>query len=514
MSQKRISSRRVIKRPKRLQDFQVDLYSTGNQEEEERIPNPSPLKTTKEVTIIPPTTTINPTESTNINPTKSINPITTTTTTDENFQNLRDQNNQIIPKPSQIQNQISSLENAGKIWRKTITKELNQMGIGNPNQDRLSVKPILTPALHIQEKGINYLTMCVSANDKNGKTFIPEILKISQANQIKDPLKISKPGQIEEINEKEDTLKTNLDKPILEIGIDSLGQTQGNEENRQSLLHGSTAQSSKTNLTAVTTQNELKLQKMNYQPERFSQEPQMEPLEFSEEYQQEPQMEPQQEPQMEPQMEPQLEPQLEPLLEPPEFQMEEEEEEEIHLEDRPQSLNRTKRANPFATLENSGPPNKIQKIFYDKRQPLSYSRLDFKKFKEQNPELSRRKPINEQFQQNPVIATGLFTTLFADSIEAYKFDGALNAGYRYILVLICGLSRQLRAYPMKKLNSKEATKGLNYMFQSMDLPGHSFFCSDQGKEFKGKTKYLLDEMGMMYVPMVGPNKASMAERVM
>ncbi|CBY15004.1 unnamed protein product, partial [Oikopleura dioica] len=155
----------------------------------------------------------------------------------------------------------------------------------------------------------------------------------------------------------------------------------------------------------------------------------------------------------------------------------------------------------------------MQRLFYNLDEPSAYSRLDFDEFKKRNEIISRRKQIVKRYQTNPIISSGLFTSLYADTIEAYKNDDGVNEGFKYILVLIDGLSRQLRVFPLVRKNSLETSRALNFMFMRMDLPGHTLFCTDRGVEFEGETDKVLDYWGMTHVKMLGQHKSAPAERV-
>ncbi|CAG5104171.1 Oidioi.mRNA.OKI2018_I69.chr1.g1127.t1.cds [Oikopleura dioica] len=131
--------------------------------------------------------------------------------------------------------------------------------------------------------------------------------------------------------------------------------------------------------------------------------------------------------------------------------------------------------------------------------------------KRRNEVLSRHKPLVKKFRRNPVIATGLYTCLYADTIEAYKNDATVNSGYPYILVVVDGLSRQSFVRPMKTKSSAECAQLLGDIFSTLDLPGHTMFMTDQGNEFKGEVALLLDDWNMTPVKLTGV-KAALAER--
>lgn len=167
-------------------------------------------------------------------------------------------------------------------------------------------------------------------------------------------------------------------------------------------------------------------------------------------------------------------------------------------------------------------PNDLQDAFYNPKQPLSYSGMDvnqvkrLKKFKRLNPILSRHKPLVRKFQRNPIISRRLYSNLFADTIHAYKNYGSINYGYKYILVVVDGLSRRVWARKLKGTTSDETYLALEDIFskEMHDRIGHSQFETDRGPEFMGKVPDLLEKWNMTPVYLQGQHKAAPAERVM
>jgi hypothetical protein len=153
-------------------------------------------------------------------------------------------------------------------------------------------------------------------------------------------------------------------------------------------------------------------------------------------------------------------------------------------------------------------------LFYNPKQPSHLSALDIKKFKSKNNIISRHKPFVSKFKRNPIIATGLYTHLFADTIAAYELDYEINDNYAYILVVVDGLSKQLFTAPLYFNDQKEVTAALERIFSHLDLPGHTFFLSDRGKEFELSTWPLLQDWGMSPVYLRGRHKSAPAERAM
>jgi len=151
-------------------------------------------------------------------------------------------------------------------------------------------------------------------------------------------------------------------------------------------------------------------------------------------------------------------------------------------------------------------------LLYNPQQPSFYSGLDLKRFKRTNEVLSRHKPFRYNFTRNPIIAPGLNTHLYADTIAAYKNYGDVNSGYKYILVLQDGLSKMAYTKKLKQADSYSVAKALDQMFMRLDLPGHTFFCTDQGKEFLGPVSGVLDKYSMTRLFLTNRHKASVVER--
>ena len=160
-------------------------------------------------------------------------------------------------------------------------------------------------------------------------------------------------------------------------------------------------------------------------------------------------------------------------------------------------------------------PTPLQNAFYNPKQPLSYTGFDVNKFKSLNPVISRHKPLIRKFTRNPIICRRLYSNIFADTIHAYKNIGEINDNYKYILVVIDGLSRRLFARPLVSTKSSETARALDDIFKRMDdRIGHSFFETDQGPEFMGSVEDVLHKHNMTPVFLQGPHKAAPAERVM
>ncbi len=153
-------------------------------------------------------------------------------------------------------------------------------------------------------------------------------------------------------------------------------------------------------------------------------------------------------------------------------------------------------------------------LFYNPEQPSQYSSLSLEATRRQNEAISRHKPFRYNFQRSPIIASTLYSSLFADTIAAYKNYADLNSGYRYILVVIDALSKKSFVERLAQDSSVEVAPALKRIFMKMgpDLPGMTWFCCDQGKEFMGKTNEVLKEFGMTKVLLTGRHKAAPVER--
>jgi len=154
-------------------------------------------------------------------------------------------------------------------------------------------------------------------------------------------------------------------------------------------------------------------------------------------------------------------------------------------------------------------------MFYNPKNPLSYSAMDLKRFKQQNETISRHKKIIRKFGRNNIIARRLYSHIFADTIHAFKKYAAENDGMKYVMVVIDGLSRRVHAEPMANLTVQESTRVLTKIFKRLnERRGHSFFATDAGPEFSDQLAPLLEQFEMSHIVLQGPHKASLAERVM
>ncbi|CAG5104698.1 Oidioi.mRNA.OKI2018_I69.chr1.g1462.t2.cds [Oikopleura dioica] len=153
-------------------------------------------------------------------------------------------------------------------------------------------------------------------------------------------------------------------------------------------------------------------------------------------------------------------------------------------------------------------------LFYNLKNASAYSGMDLAKFKRRNKTISMHKPYKSRFRRNPIIATGLYTCLFADTCEWFANDVEINNGYRYILVVVDGLSRQSFVRPLKRKTAEETAAALEDIIKRLDLPGHTFLMVDDGNEFKGAVLPLLEKWQITPHQLRGRHKSSIAERFM
>lgn len=158
-------------------------------------------------------------------------------------------------------------------------------------------------------------------------------------------------------------------------------------------------------------------------------------------------------------------------------------------------------------------------LFYNLKQPSGYSGLDLAKFKRYNNVISRHKPFKSKFKRNPVVAPGLYTFLFADTIHAYKDTrknkpSLLNGGYEYILVVVDALSRQSFVRPLFTSSARECAAAFEDICLYLDLPGSPFLVTDRGPEFSAEFDKIIRKWGFQRIRLQGRHKAMIAERFM
>jgi hypothetical protein len=187
-----------------------------------------------------------------------------------------------------------------------------------------------------------------------------------------------------------------------------------------------------------------------------------------------------------------------------------------------EQLNRQKRAgqrnqdqpqisNTFGAEILSGTP---ADNFYNLNQPSTYSAMNISQFNRFNNVVSRHKPFKAKFQRNPIIAPGLYTFLFADTIHAYKRQQDINSGYQYILAVVDALSKQSFVRPLYDNTALECARAFEDICLYLDLPGSPFLVTDQGPEFSPQFDRVAKQLGFQRIRLQGRHKASIAERFM
>jgi len=151
-------------------------------------------------------------------------------------------------------------------------------------------------------------------------------------------------------------------------------------------------------------------------------------------------------------------------------------------------------------------------LFYNPERPTLNSAMSLERLKRMNIPLSRHKPFNYNFTRNTLITPALNGHLYADTILAYKEYGDINSGYKFILVVQDGLSKMAYTEKLMTLNSFGVAAALDKIIMRLDLPGHVFFLTDQGKEFLGAVPAVLTKYGITRVFLTNRHKASIVER--
>lgn len=152
--------------------------------------------------------------------------------------------------------------------------------------------------------------------------------------------------------------------------------------------------------------------------------------------------------------------------------------------------------------------------FYNLNQPSTYSAMNISQFNRFNNNISRHKPFKAKFQRNPIIAPGLYTFLFADTIHAYKGHSEINSGYKYILAVVDALSKQSFVRPLVDNTARECASAFEDICLYLDLPGSPFLVTDQGPEFTPQFDRVAKQLGFQRIRLQGRHKASIAERFM
>ncbi|CAG5106261.1 Oidioi.mRNA.OKI2018_I69.chr1.g2761.t1.cds [Oikopleura dioica] len=354
--------------------------------------------------------------------------------------------------PTENRNVAKSLDE----WQSAMSSQLNQIGIGNSkatNQQNIQAS-ILSPALVSEQGGLIYMTNLIGArSSEDGQIELPSVFLNPMQKNIplrKSDSLIDESSRFQEITLPEK--ETQEESPSTNPTMLTRTITNGK----------STPTSTDKNMSTMPANVELE------PPESFVESEQ--PTMNNNDHQQ------------------------------PE-QRSEEKSSTLSPEQKEKMPN-----NPYPTSKIFGNDLTVEG-------PSQYSALDMKKFKRYNNMINVHQPFISKFSRNPVIATGLYTTLFADICVAYINDAWENNLYRYILVVVDGLSRQLFVRPLYQKTAAETSENLEDIFMHMDMPGQTFLVTDRGKEFESSIWPMLDRWGVMPVQVDGPHKASLAERV-
>lgn len=111
----------------------------------------------------------------------------------------------------------------------------------------------------------------------------------------------------------------------------------------------------------------------------------------------------------------------------------------------------------------------------------SISRRECQSFLDALPSYTRHRRAVHNFRRLPTLAAGLHTDWQADLADLQLLSRA-NRGYRYLLVCIDVLSRQLFVEPMRRKFAVDAVKAFKEIFKRARVIPWRIY-TDQGKEF-------------------------------
>ena len=167
----------------------------------------------------------------------------------------------------------------------------------------------------------------------------------------------------------------------------------------------------------------------------------------------------------------------------------------------------------------------LVRAYFDPKEPGSFAGLTtFQKHSKASleelgqilsgyPSYTLHRPIRKRFPRNKTVVGGLHSTWQVDLTDVQAIE-RYNDGYRYILVAMDFLSKQLFAEPMKNKTPRAVVEGFKAIFgRTSHRP--LFIHSDKGAEFTGKaTQKFFKENGIhFYVTHDEDTKASGIERV-
>jgi hypothetical protein len=124
----------------------------------------------------------------------------------------------------------------------------------------------------------------------------------------------------------------------------------------------------------------------------------------------------------------------------------------------------------------------VERLYSEaKKQDPNIKRQDVKYFLEGNRTYTLHRPRRVKFTRSKTIPSGLYTDLQADLAQMDKFSSA-NRGFKYILVVVCVLSKRLWAIPIKTKQFVDMKKAFDELLADIPITPSRIF-TDRGKEF-------------------------------
>jgi hypothetical protein len=178
-------------------------------------------------------------------------------------------------------------------------------------------------------------------------------------------------------------------------------------------------------------------------------------------------------------------------------------------------------------MENSKVSDLLKKIYYDARNPASFSsveklltaaRLEDKSVKRNDVTewlksqkvYTLHRPKRRNFVRNHVVATAVDEVWQADLVDMQAFR-SVNKGYGYILTMVDVISKFAHAVPLKTKHGNVVAEALASVFEDR-APSHLH--TDQGKEFTNPSvQKVLQNFGVHYYTTKDEDiKCSLVER--
>ena len=125
------------------------------------------------------------------------------------------------------------------------------------------------------------------------------------------------------------------------------------------------------------------------------------------------------------------------------------------------------------------------------------------------PAYTLHKPIRHRFPRRKTIVEGIDDQWQVDLVDLTKESGS-NFNYKYILTCIDVFSKYAWAIPILNKSAKTTKEAFEKIFADGRSPKYIF--SDDGKEFKGECKQLLDAKSIILVITTSKMKAAVVER--